>query len=81
MMLDVPYLDAFDNEAGLLTGVGVLVAMPLLVGLLLTLERARVEVGATTFGSATRVAIILGTTVSLICLLVVALAALYDHDV
>lgn len=80
MMVDMTYLDA-DNEGGLLTGVGVLVATPLLVGVLLTLARAHVEVSATTFGSATRVAIIVGTTVSLICLLVVALATLYNHDV
>lgn len=72
------YVDAFDNEHGLLTGVGLLTALPLLLVGMWYLERASVADGGRTVNEAGAVAGVIAPTVALVFLLAVALLAVHN---
>lgn len=74
------YVDAFDNESGLLTGVGLLAALPLLVVGMWTLERADLAVAGTDVDPTGGVVGVVATTFALVVLLAVALVAVHNLE-
>lgn len=74
------YVDAFDNESGLLTGLGLLAVLPLLVVGMWTLERASLAAGGGFVDTVGDVAGVVGLTVAMVLLLTVALVAVHNIE-
>lgn len=73
------HVDSFDNESGLLTGVGLLAALPPVVVAIWSLERAEREVGFATVDPISGI-VAVATAVAWICFLIIALTAFQNAD-
>lgn len=74
------YVDAFDNESGLFTGLGLLAVLPLLVVGKWTLERATLAAGGGAVDTVGGVLGVVGLTIGMVLLLAVVLVAVHNLE-